>query len=442
MTDYTNDIKRYLSGEMNSAERHALEKKALSDPFLADALEGAQQLSAKAFEEDVQALEHTIDEQLRNYKTKKKSRWPWTLRIAAAISLAIISSFFLWQLNKTEKEQLVLQEKQGPTETVEVAPTDSVMPATEHLALAEDLTKRKERNKDVKVSRQDEPISAASPNEGAVAEVATREEGIEEGAKGKVATAEAKPTEDLAGKVSVPSAVVLPEEKAKESTLTKLDAAIDDEMKKMTSRSALVSEQISGRIQGRVTSAEDGSALPGVNVVIKGTTQGTITDVQGNFELESAPNSTLVLSFIGLQSQEVKVGERQEVDVAMNLDVTQLSEVVVTGYGTATRDESVPTLNLAHPEIGNRAFRDYLEKNIRYPLEALDKKVEGRVTAEFFVEMNGSLTNFSIIRGIGAGCDEELIRLIREGPAWVPTKRNELPVRDKVRVRLKFELPK
>ncbi|MCZ8023396.1 MAG: SusC/RagA family TonB-linked outer membrane protein [Cyclobacteriaceae bacterium] len=90
-------------------------------------------------------------------------------------------------------------------------------------------------------------------------------------------------------------------------------------------------------VSGRVTSTEDGSALPGVNVVVKGTTNGTVTDADGNYKL-SVPSaqSALVFSFIGLKTSEVVVGERTVVDVSLALDVTQLSEVVVTGVGAAT----------------------------------------------------------------------------------------------------------
>jgi TonB-linked SusC/RagA family outer membrane protein len=87
-------------------------------------------------------------------------------------------------------------------------------------------------------------------------------------------------------------------------------------------------------VSGRVTSAEDGTALPGVNVVVKGTTNGTVTDADGNYKL-SVPSaqSSLVFSFIGLKTSEVVIGERTTVDVALSLDVTQLSEVVVTAQG-------------------------------------------------------------------------------------------------------------
>lgn len=93
-------------------------------------------------------------------------------------------------------------------------------------------------------------------------------------------------------------------------------------------------------VTGKVTSAEDGSALPGVNVVLKGTTTGTVTDVDGNYRISvPAEGATLVFSFIGLTSSEIGVGTRSTVDVQMANDVTQLSEIVVTGYGTTLKKE-------------------------------------------------------------------------------------------------------
>jgi TonB-linked SusC/RagA family outer membrane protein len=84
-------------------------------------------------------------------------------------------------------------------------------------------------------------------------------------------------------------------------------------------------------ISGKVTSAEDGGGLPGVNVVLKGTSNGTVTDAEGNYKL-SVPSTggTLVFSFIGYGTQEVAIGERSVVDAGLSTDVEQLTEVVVT----------------------------------------------------------------------------------------------------------------
>ncbi|MBS1543779.1 MAG: carboxypeptidase-like regulatory domain-containing protein, partial [Bacteroidetes bacterium] len=94
---------------------------------------------------------------------------------------------------------------------------------------------------------------------------------------------------------------------------------------------ALAQERV---VTGKVKSAEDGTTLPGVNVVLKGTTNGTVTDANGVYSL-SVPSGggILVFSFIGLQTQEVQIGERSVVDVGLSLDVQQLSEVVVTAAG-------------------------------------------------------------------------------------------------------------
>jgi hypothetical protein len=87
-------------------------------------------------------------------------------------------------------------------------------------------------------------------------------------------------------------------------------------------------------VTGKVTGAEDGSTLPGVNVLLKGTTNGTTTDVNGVYTLTiPATGGTLTFSFIGLVTQEIEVGQRSVIDVPMQQDMTQLSEVVVTALG-------------------------------------------------------------------------------------------------------------
>ncbi|MGE0589011.1 MAG: SusC/RagA family TonB-linked outer membrane protein [Cyclobacteriaceae bacterium] len=89
-------------------------------------------------------------------------------------------------------------------------------------------------------------------------------------------------------------------------------------------------------ISGRVTAAEDGSGIPGVNILEKGTTNGTASDFDGNFRLNVGDNATLVFSFIGYKTMEVPVGAQSTLNVTMELDVTALSEVVVIGYGQTT----------------------------------------------------------------------------------------------------------
>ncbi|MDJ1502260.1 SusC/RagA family TonB-linked outer membrane protein [Xanthocytophaga agilis] len=90
-------------------------------------------------------------------------------------------------------------------------------------------------------------------------------------------------------------------------------------------------------VSGKVTDSGDGSPLPGVNIIVKGTTQGTNTDANGKFTLNSVPdNATLVFSFIGFLPEEIAVGTKTAIDVKMVSDVKALQEIVVTGTGIAT----------------------------------------------------------------------------------------------------------
>lgn len=89
------------------------------------------------------------------------------------------------------------------------------------------------------------------------------------------------------------------------------------------------------KLTGRVTD-ESGTSLPGVTVVIEGTTVGTVTDVDGNYALNCPEQEglTLVFSFVGMETQQITVGERNEVNVTMKAEIAEIDEVVVNGYFT------------------------------------------------------------------------------------------------------------
>jgi TonB-dependent starch-binding outer membrane protein SusC len=93
-------------------------------------------------------------------------------------------------------------------------------------------------------------------------------------------------------------------------------------------------------VTGKVTVAEDGSTIPGVTVLEKGTSNGTITDIDGDYQITVAgTNSVLVFSYVGYEREEIQVGNRDVIDVQLKNDQGQLSEVVVVGYGTQRRKD-------------------------------------------------------------------------------------------------------
>ncbi|MCV9385078.1 SusC/RagA family TonB-linked outer membrane protein [Reichenbachiella ulvae] len=105
-------------------------------------------------------------------------------------------------------------------------------------------------------------------------------------------------------------------------------------------------------ITGRVVDAEMGDALPGATVLEKGTSNGTVSDIDGNYSITvSGPDAVLVVSFVGYLSQEIAVGSRSTVDIKLNADVASLEEVVVIGYGTKKKSDVTTSIATADPEI-------------------------------------------------------------------------------------------
>ena len=97
-------------------------------------------------------------------------------------------------------------------------------------------------------------------------------------------------------------------------------------------------------VTGKVTASEDGSVIPGVNVIVKGTTSGAVSDADGSYSISVPSNdAVLVFSFIGYTTLEVAVGDRSIVNGQMVLDVKQLSEIVITGQGAGIEKRRLST---------------------------------------------------------------------------------------------------
>ncbi|HSJ68875.1 MAG TPA: carboxypeptidase-like regulatory domain-containing protein, partial [Anditalea sp.] len=125
-------------------------------------------------------------------------------------------------------------------------------------------------------------------------------------------------------------------------------------------------------VSGRVTSQEDGEPLPGVSVVIQGTTTGTVTDLDGLYSIEvPQASATLQFSFIGFESQNVPVRNRSTIDVAMSATVSQLTEVVVTAFGLTQEKKR---LAFSQQEVGSTEITASREQNV---VDALNAKVAG-----------------------------------------------------------------
>ena len=110
------------------------------------------------------------------------------------------------------------------------------------------------------------------------------------------------------------------------------------------------------RVSGTVTDASDGTTLPGVNVVVRGTLTGAITGINGEYSLMASPGDVLVFTFIGYLPQEITLGSQTVVNVALRTDVQALEEVVVIGYGTVRKADATGSVKTISTEDFNPGF--------------------------------------------------------------------------------------
>jgi len=123
-------------------------------------------------------------------------------------------------------------------------------------------------------------------------------------------------------------------------------------------------------ITGNVTSEEEG-AIPGVNIVIQGTTQGTVTDMDGNYSLVvPGSDAVLVFSSIGFVTQTVNVGSQSTIDVVLVADVTALDEILIIGYGTQKKKETTSSITSVKSDEFNQGY-------VNNPAQLIQGKVAG-----------------------------------------------------------------
>jgi len=146
--------------------------------------------------------------------------------------------------------------------------------------------------------------------------------------------------------------------------------------------------------QGNVTGSvvdTDGNPLPGVTVIIEGTTQGTSSDFDGNYSISVDSNQALQFSFIGFESQTIRVGNQSTIDVVMQTSSQALDEIIVTGYGTQTKRETTGAISTVKAE----------DLNI-IPSGNIEQQFQGRIPGVTVIS-NGSPGSTSQIRVRGFG---------------------------------------
>ncbi|SOD88658.1 TonB family protein [Spirosoma fluviale] len=218
-------------------------------------------------------------------------------------------------------------------------------------------------------------------------------------------------------------------------------------------------------VTGKVTSSVDGKPLPGAIVVVAETGKGIPTDTQGQFTLKNVPKTaTISFSFVGFSTTNVpQVGEKGRTTLNIALSPTDPNELPTMGataaYKAIKPNPSMPVRTPPSSEtINGKVYRaveepavfptgipglmQYVAHALRYPAKAKAAGVEGNVLVQFVVLPTGAIGSASIKKGIGSGCDEEALRVVKQMPRWIPGQQNGKTVATQYVLPIQFALEK
>ena len=212
------------------------------------------------------------------------------------------------------------------------------------------------------------------------------------------------------------------------------------------------------KLSGTVVEAERKNVpVMGASVLIKGTTMGTLTDMDGKFTLPVKKGDVIQVSFVGYQTQSVVVKDESPLTIVMRDDVQPMEEMVVVGQ---TPKEEVKYTKVEVEETeepqekvifqvveempefpgGMGEAMKFLAKNIKYPVAAQQAKIEGRVIVQFVVERDGSISDIHTVRSVSPELDAEAIRVVSLMPKWKPGKQRGKAVAVKYTMPIMFRL--
>ena len=367
------DIERYYNGQMSAAERHALEKAALDDPFLADALEGYTFTATPVADVNV------IKERLQEKVSKRRvipfmaGNYKW-LQIAALFLVLGGAGWYLYNYGFKSKREMALskpaQQKQKETDT-----NNSLLDSTKLLT-----------------TETRKPTKETSPLQNTVSS------GEDKSLAFKTKTSKEPEVNNVAAAPAINQSAPL------------------------TSNDATSKEVNENRNLAKGTIANSNKDLS-YNAAPSESRKDSRSSAEANV-IKPMADTTLGLVAAHGRLQGKTSGDTVNINVVMQPSKEEMNEVVVVGLGAKKRALPAPAAKFEElePAEGWNNFNDYIVQNLKEPEEIKEKKVSGDVELSFDVNKEGEAVNIKVEKSLCSTCDEEAIRLLKEGPKWKKKK--------------------
>lgn len=428
-------LEQYHEGTLPEALHHQLERHLLDCDLCSDVLEGLAVSDTAQTESHVREINRRIAAKSRRQKRKPVPLYLTDWKVAAALAMVLLSTIVVFYYNYqqvSEQQGIAARQEKAIQEAMDLGEKAEGSAIPETVADAKPDTVRPNK---LAAVQQYKPLRVPRPRKSP----AVREEVLL-----------ADFLEDVEVEIDVTDLTESITEKpvtAQSAQLAEVTVPPPPQRNTMMPESTSVAKALQGRVagvqvqrnkqlgpnqvQGQVVD-QDGNPLPGVSVVVKGTTQGVATDAQGNFVLTLPDEkATLVFRFIGYQTREKGVyAGTDPINMDLHVDNRALSEVVVTRSYSSNPAPVVA----AKPAAGQKAYRQYLEENLRYTSDM----PRGRVVIQATVTTTGSLEKLEVVRSLCEPCDDEAMRLVAQGPKWQAATQDGQKIEQRVRIVVRF----
>lgn len=402
------DFKRYHSGEMNDQEMHALEKAAMEDPFLADALDGFP--NTNSFEADITEIRSKLFPDKKNKKviplfSLLNSQW---LKVAAIFILMAATGYFAWQFNNSNKEQ--------PVSKIEKAGQDN--------SALNSMEERVMRDSNQTIKSETLASSSKTFNNSI----------IEKGESKEDVVIENNPLKnnnngyDRSLNYSTEKSAAVPER----ADQTKESKESDDDAKTIApsvtwDANTNAKETASYNLKGKVID-DKGNPVPFAVISDKNSNTKVGTDADGKFTFKNSDSvAATTIAAVGYASSDEKLRSGREETIVLKPSSQELSEVVVTGISRSKKKpasaagSAVKRENLTQASVvgGMQLYKKYIKDSMRI-LEIDETEYEaGPVILSFRIKRDGTPYKIRVQQSLCDACDREAIRLLLNGPKWI-----------------------
>ena len=404
------NLKEYIQGKRHGKEANRLEREAMSDPFLQDAIDGYDSVAG----DHLSAIKKLEKKVAPKPSRKVRPVWIWA---AAALLVLLIGIPFLLRQPALNEEMIIATNESGKVDSEMTTPeNDSVLMTihraveTEKKALSKYHISEVKRNDEVKgedkEKRIDDVTVLTTPGEEAPVEQENQlvETSVNRNPLKQPRILDRSIQEQLQGSVAGIAVASENEQSAAENIRIRGISTSNQSDRKL--------------VQGRLTD-ETGDPLIGANVNLQNSTVGTITDTEGNFTIDvpKETQGTLLASYIGMENREIPLDEHIGT-IVLKADTDLLSEVVVIGYGTQRKKVdtgAVTKQTEVIPTFGEAEFIRYFEEN--YDKHICEEQAVAFVVT-FFIDSNGHPGNIHIKENNCPAMVTEIKRLLLGSPLW------------------------